>query len=482
MEEFRLMNKILSTILILAAALPCVLCRCDFETDFSMPEIVSISPVDGATGVSRDTSIDVVFSKEMDTNKTSNEFSLDSDAGRVEGYFTWSPDGKRLSFKPARNLGEATLYRVSIASSAEDIHGNDLRKSHVSIFSVSADLAPPRLISFAPANDSAVAPDAVISLVFSEAIDLNSLYGGVSISPPLEGRYSWDASHALITFTPLYPMPFGTTYAVTVNTDIRDASGNRLPDTEFFNFTVGDDFTKPTLAVSQPPSPGLWSEDIENQGVEKGDDIVILFSERIAVSELRSAIAISPAASFYIDTDAGHPTAGLKFLEPLESEAHYTLRISPTIRDMQNNPLAKEYLFHFLTNRPGSIAPRITSITDPRIPGGWIPGETQPLSFELSPAGEPWYPDVRIHFCTRMNATSLVITVDRVIGTGTTPRVTGPDWPDAPPEPKLGVYEFDLTGVMAGNLYKITIKGGAGGLRDLNGNYLKEDFIQYVRF
>jgi hypothetical protein len=462
MEEFRLMNKILSTILILAAALPCVLCRCDFETDFSMPEVVSISPADGATGVSRDTSIDVVFSKEMDTNKTSNEFSLDSDAGRVEGYFTWSPDGKRLSFKPAVTSARRrfTAYRCFL-------RGGHTRQrpqeSHVSIFSVSADLAPPRLISFAPANDSAVAPDAVISLVFSEAIDLNSLYGGVSISPQLEGRYSWDPSHSLITFTPLYPMPFGTTYAVTVNTDIRDASGNRLPDAEFFNFTVGDDFTKPTLAVSQPPSSGPWSEDIENQGVEKGGDIVILFSERIAVSELRSAIAISPAASFYIDTDAGHTTACLKFLEPLESEAHYTLRISPTIRDMQNNPLAKEYRFHFLTNGPYSIAPRITSITDPRIPGGWVPGETQPLSFELSPSGEPWYPDVRIHFSTRMNPTSLVITVDRVIGTGTTPRVTGPDWPDTPPDPKLGVYEFDLTGVMAGNVYKITIKGGAGG-------------------
>lgn len=476
------MKRTVSTALFSIAVFAAAFCRCDFKNDFSQPEIVSVSPADRASGVGRDTSIVVVFSKEMDTIKTSNEFSLSSDTGTVEGYFSWSPDGKRLGFQPARSLGEATLYRIAISSAAEDIHGNDLRKSHSSVFSVSADLVPPTLTSYTPPNDTTVAPDAVISLVFSEAIDLNSLYGGVSISPPLEGRYSWDAAHALITFTPLYPMPFGTTYAVTVNTDIRDASGNRLADTAFFNFTVGDDFTKPTLAVSQPPSPGPWSEDIENQGVEKSGDIVILFSEQIAVSELRSAITISPAASFFIDTDAGHTTAYLKFIEPLESEAHYTLGISPTITDTQNNPLAKEYRFHFLTNGPGSIAPCITSITDPKIPGGWIPGETQPLSFELSPAGEPWYPDIRIHFSTRMNPTSLVITVDRVIGTGTTPRVTGPDWPDAPPEPKLGVYEFDLTGVMAGNVYKITIKGGTGGLRDLNGNYLKEDFIQYVRF
>ncbi|HSV97229.1 MAG TPA: Ig-like domain-containing protein [Spirochaetota bacterium] len=459
-----------------------VVTRCDFNNDFTQPEVVSITPADRASGVSVDMSIAVVFSKEMDTIKTSNEFSLSSDAGTVEGYFSWSPDRKRLGFQPARGLGEATLYHVSISSAAEDASGNDLGKAHSSVFSVSADLVRPTLAAHAPPNDTMVAPDAVISFLFSEAIDLNSLYGGVSISPPLEGRYSWNITNSFITFTPLYPMPYGTTYAVTVGTDIRDTSGNRLADAVFFNFTVGDDFTKPTLAVSQPPSTAFWSEDIENQGVEKSRDILILFSEEIAVSELRNALTISPAATFFIDTDPGHTIAYLKFLEPLASEAHYTLRISPTITDLQNNPLAKEYRFHFFTNGPGSIAPYITSITDPKLPGGWAFGQTQPLSFELSPTGELWYPDIRVRFSARMNPTSLAITIDKVLGTGTTPRITGPDWPDVPPDPKLGVYQFDLTGVMSGNVYKFTIKGGKNGANDLNGNYLKEDFIQYVRF
>ncbi len=468
----------ISMMMLLVGAFPC----CDFNSDFSQPEVVSITPADRSSGVDRDTAIVVLFSKTMDTVKTANEFSLSGDNGTVEGFFTWSPDGKRLSFQPAKSLGGAALYRVAISAAAEDSNGNDLKKPHSSLFSVSTDLVPPAVVSYAPPNDTMVAPDAVISIVFSEPVDLDSLYDGIAISPPLQGRFSWDATHGTISFTPLYPMPYGSTYSVTLNTGIKDMSGNRLPDDVFFNFTVGDDFENPTLFVTQPPAPAVWDEEIENQGIEKNGDIVIHFSEAIDTAGLRGAITITPQASFFIDSDPAHTTAYLIFTEPLAGETNYTLKISPTITDRQNNPLAKEYRFHFFTDGPNSIAPSVTAITDPKLPGGWIFDETQPLSFDLSPSGDPFYPGIRVHFSARMNPATLGITVDRVLGTGTSPRITEPDWPDLPPEPRLSVYEFDLAGVMAGNVYKITIRGGGTGAKDLNGNFLIEDFVQYIRF
>ena len=476
------MKPVLSKAILALALLSAAFCRCHFNNDFTQPEIVSVTPADRSFGVDADTFVTVIFSEPMDTLKTTNEFSLDSEAGKVEGRFIWSPDGKRLDFQPAHKLLESTLYRISISSAAEDINGNDLRRTHSSVFSVSSDLLPPVLIAFTPSNDTCVPPDSTISLVFSEPIDLDSLYGGISISPPIEGRFSWDASHSIIAFTPLYPMPYGSTYAITINSDIRDRSGNRLAKEAFFNFTVGGDFIRPTLQVSQPPSSEIWSEDCENHGVEKDGGILILFSEEVSSIGLHEAVTISPPVSFYVDTSPGRTMAHIKFIEPLESEAHYTLRISTAITDLQNNPLAKEYRFHFLTNGPGSIAPKVLSITDPKIPGGWALGETQPLAFELSPSGGTWYPGIRIRFSTRMDPTSLGITADRVVGTGTTPRVSAPDWPDESPYPRFSIYRFDLAGAMPGNIYKITIKGRAGGLRDLNGNCMKEDFVQYVRF
>jgi len=48
--------------------------------------------------------------------------------------------------------------------------------------------------------------------------------------------------------------------------------------------------------------------------------------------------------------------------------------------------------------------------------------------------------------------------------------------------PQFTRVKFGLYKVVEGNTYRITVKGGKSGLRDTNGNYMKEDFIQLIRF
>ncbi len=457
--------------------------RCGIVDDFTQPEIISAYPANHMTGVDSDTTVTIVFSKKMDTTKTSNEFALSCSFGAIEGFFYWDMDGRKLVFQPKKSLITAEQYTIFISSAAEDAAGNDLKKPFTSIFSVSIDLSPPTVISHTPANDAMVVPDSAITVRFSEPIDLNTLYSGITISPPLQGSYTWDLSHAHITFTPLYKMSYGTTYSVIINTDIKDTSGNALAERCFYNFTVGDDFVKPTLNVTQPPSSELWREDIENTGVEKNNDLVIEFSEEIQISELRNAITITPACEFFVDTNPVHTAANITFKQPLKSEEHYTLKISPTITDMQNNPLEKEYSFHFFTNGAGSIAPVITAITDPKNPGGWALNDIQPLTFDPpSPPDLPGYYSVQIHFSSKIMPTSLALSIERTLGTGATPQITNPDWPEIAPGNKFNTYSFDIYGVKAGATYKITIKGGENGARDLRSNYLKNDFVQYIRF
>jgi hypothetical protein len=48
--------------------------------------------------------------------------------------------------------------------------------------------------------------------------------------------------------------------------------------------------------------------------------------------------------------------------------------------------------------------------------------------------------------------------------------------------PAFTTYTFTLSGVTVGNTYKLTIKGGKDGVRDVNENYMKEDYVQYIQF
>ena len=472
----------------IAAVLLMLLSACSYISDrinFTRPEIVSIYPSNMAIA-DKDVIIEVVFSSEMDTVKTANAFSLTSASGTVSGYFRWPGSGRRLSFQPKNALKDAEMYTITISSSAEDKDGNDLKEIATSVFYVNTDLSSPEIQSHTPeSNEIGILPDlsnlsppGYIAITFSEAIDPDTLYDGITISPAVQGIYAWDTTQRIITFDPIRDLIYGTTYTVTVHRSLADISGNPLPEQYSFNFTVGDDFEKPTVSsVHQDlPAPGgyTWIEKEVNDEIEKYEDIIITFSEEIAVDTLSDAISISPRCDFYIETNATNDQAIIVFRSPMESETNYTLTISPTITDVQSNNLIKEFVYQFYTDGATSIRPEVIAISDP-IEGVWPLNDIQTLKI-FDP-----YENIHLVFSAEMIPSSITIEVERVIGDAGNPAIINPDWPDIAPG-IFRVYKFDLSRVLAGNIYKLTLKGGRDGARDIYGNNMKEDFVQYIRF
>jgi hypothetical protein len=478
----RYMNIIPTVLLILLPS-----CSYIYEKlDFTQPEIISIYPSNLMTNVENDVVIEVRFSREMDTVKTNNSFSLSSASGMVSGYFRWSDSGRRLSFEPKKILNDSEMYTITITTSAEDKDGNDLKEATTSVFYVNTDLNSPEIQSHSPAsNETGVLPDlsdlsppGYITIIFSEAIDPDTLYDGITISPAVQGTYAWDVTQQIITFNPVYDLNYGTTYTVTISESLTDISGNPFLEQYSFNFTVGDDFEKPeVLSVYQDlPAPGNynWTENGVNDEIEKDQDIIIAFSEEIAVDTLYDAITISPSCDFYIDTNATNDQAVIVFNSPAESETNYTLTISSTVTDLQGNNLIKEYVYQFYTDGVNSIRPEVVEINDP-IEGVWPLGEIVSLNI-FNP-----YVDIHAVFSAEMIPSSITIVAERVIGDAGNPVIINPDWPDTAPG-RFRVYEFDLSGLLAGNIYKLTLKGGSDGARDIYGNCMKDDFVQYIRF
>jgi subtilisin len=106
--------------------------------DTAAPAVSSISPADGATGVSTSTSVAVSFSEPMDRASVQAAFSLGrtSDGAPVSGAFSWS--GNTMTFKPSTALAQATSYTARVASGAVDAAGNKLAAEHASGFTTAA--------------------------------------------------------------------------------------------------------------------------------------------------------------------------------------------------------------------------------------------------------------------------------------------------------------------------------------------------------
>ncbi len=466
------MKKILFILLVLLS-----MTGCDLKAILQEPSVVKVYPQDKSMGVPEDAKIKILFSDKMDEAKTNMAFSLvASKAGKVSGFFKWDNTGKEMTFIPQDRLVKEDTYTITITREAEDSEGNDLQKSHTSTFSPGKDREPPKLKDHTPKSDTiGNSPQSPIVLTFSEPMDLNSIYRGITISPAREGYFSWNETMDEITFQPLYEFSYGVTYKVTLSPALKDINGVAFEETESFNFTVGEDFTPPLITkVYQETSPQLdLDENSLTEGCEKDSNLFLEFSERVKAETIASSISFSPSKEFYVTTSiiSECSVARINFPENLESETTYTMNISTSIMDMENNKLARQYRFRFKTNGPNSLCPTVSTIGD-SLTETWTMGEVKPLAMENST-----YNGITVKFSQPIDPLSLKISTTTLAGTGFSLRVVNINW-----NSERDVLTFGIDGISSGNIYKIKIHGGDLGLKDLNENRMKEDFIQLISF
>ncbi len=465
-----------------------LLTGCYADLDFDRPEVTGVYPGHNSTLVPADSQVIVDFSKSMDTVKTNNEFSLSGGSGNIDGTYAWSNENKRLTFTP-RNNYPAEKITLRVTKGAEDIDGNDLKNEFISVFFINGESGSPFVLSHTPGvNSTGNLPGSPVEITFSEPVDLNSIYSGITVAPSIQGYYLWDAGvldSTVIRFIPLYGFEYGVTYSVSINNSLLDISGNRLRDPVTFNFTVGDDFVKPEVMVSQDIAPPLNLDESQVvNGAEKNRRIVLQFNEIIKSDNLRSAVTISPSAVFYISSESTgtETTAYINFTENLLSMETYTLRISSSITDLQGNPLTKDYRFVFVTDGADSVPPDVDEIgnLNPAFTP-WVMNDIEMMALQALPADPLLYPDIAVNFNHEINPHSLSIHAETAAGTGGSPFIININWPDGPPA-KFTRLKFGLYNVQSGNIYKIVIKGGRNGLKDIKGNFMKKDFVQMVQF
>ena len=94
--------------------------------DTTRPSVASSLPGAGDSGVARNATIKVTFSEPMDKAATEAAFSITAPTGYGTGAFSWSADGKTMTYDPVPlfTYGDAIAWRVTTA--AKDLAGNAL--------------------------------------------------------------------------------------------------------------------------------------------------------------------------------------------------------------------------------------------------------------------------------------------------------------------------------------------------------------------
>lgn len=104
--------------------------------DDEILEVVSSVPVSGATGISGDQTIYVLFNKTIDSNKCSAAFSISpSTTGSTRAA------GNALEFNPDKDLSDGS-YTYTISKDCEDLESRDLFREYSATFSVGPGSSP----------------------------------------------------------------------------------------------------------------------------------------------------------------------------------------------------------------------------------------------------------------------------------------------------------------------------------------------------
>ena len=243
----------------------------DFRWTFTTlrPDVIEIAPSNSADSIPLDTLITVRFSQAMDTaSLESGGFVLEylgpmqEDQPRppapvvVEGEFSWSKDGRTLTFTPVERLQLESIYQVTLnAAQALSATGAPLREDATSVFFT---VPYPRILSTSPADgEEKASPYGGFTIYFNTPMNLKSLEDKVIIEPEPWREfdsyyYDWDNSYHLA-----FDTEPSTTYTITILPGMQDKYGNVIEEGLTVRYTT--DSYPPKVNLQAPWRVGMYS-------------------------------------------------------------------------------------------------------------------------------------------------------------------------------------------------------------------------------
>ena len=205
---------------------------------------------------------------------------------------------------------------------------------------VGDDTGRPRVIGSNPQNNATgVSPDAGIEITFNEKMDQARAQSAFSMSPAVNGSYSWDGT--TMVFTPQRSLSVGMTYQVRIVKTAEDEVGNDLEEDYTLVFSVGQGGA-PTVVSTSP--------DHNAEGATEGAIIVVTFNRTMDKNRTQDALSVDPTLNGMFRWTSVSVDDDTMIFDPnqdLVAGTTYTVVIGEDAADLYGNPLGVRSSFNF---------------------------------------------------------------------------------------------------------------------------------------
>lgn len=290
----------------------------------------------------RTTSLEVVFSEEVDHATAERSFSVEP---RVPGGFSWS--GTTMIFTPAEPLSLETEYRVEVAPGVADKAGNRTTASaQVLTF---ATVGRPMIVATDPVDGADEVPvDVPISITFSTLMDTRSVEEALQIKPRVAHQLRWSGEVLRIVLDePLAP---NERYEIVLGAEASDVTGTSIDESLELAFVTVTSGLVPTTIV---PANG-------SEGVAVETAIALMFDQPLDADSLDSAmLTLVPEVAGSLEIVPPQGAAGLgdqdstvlRFLpsEPLPANTTFEVELVPGLRAAEGAQMATPLRWTFTT-------------------------------------------------------------------------------------------------------------------------------------
>lgn len=334
--------------------------------DTTPPEVVLISPPDGAVDVPVNARVLVQLNEQLSVFSVDSDSIVVSNSSPVTGTVSLSSNRTGLIFTPDESLNPDTVYSVDV-SGVTDLAGNTVvpfSSDFTTSVSGADDLDRPNVVSISPVNGASnVDVNTNIVITFDEQIDQSTVNNSTmpvfidGFSGSMAGDYL--VSGAMVTFTPAGPFPAGVRVRPRVNTNqVLDLAGNGSNFFQSFFDTAGVVDTISPEVVMVTPVDG--STDIGLETI-----VVLTFSESLNVNTINNdtfALFANGSELFKsISRSSDNQTVALNPSSSLPVNSVITVVVTNDVEDLSGNRLA-DFVSEF-TTVPGFDTGRPSVVT-----------------------------------------------------------------------------------------------------------------------
>ncbi|WP_407399151.1 Ig-like domain-containing protein [Treponema sp.] len=242
--------------------------------------------------------IEIVFSSDIDDEKTRKAFLLTENGLSVSG--TFSTSNKILCFYPQKGIQDNCEYEISIGTMAEDINGKSLKEKFYRTFNTKEETMNPKIMKIEPKinqDDSLVA----LEIIFSEPIQEESFQNAFKIEPQISFIVDFMEDDTKAHMIPTHKIPKGIMYKITISEDLKDKRNNPLEEPYEYRFKTGNDNAPPEYEVFYLNSANneitLNEQPYENHNVPPKAKVLLKFNEEINMEYIGSRIEIFPSTT-----------------------------------------------------------------------------------------------------------------------------------------------------------------------------------------